>query len=161
MLWGLRPLEDKPDQFFATISSLISNGVEITHILSFNEPEMPQNVGGSDISPVSAATIFKSQILRLQSEKSLKIGAPSVSGSPEGLNWLREFFKECGDDCKPDFLPIHWYGNFLGLKQHVENVRELYPELDIWVTEFAYPNVGLNETQQFYNESVSFFEETE
>lgn len=37
-------------------------------------------------------------------------GSPAVTnsgGKMEGLNWLREFMKQCSD-CKIDFICIHW-----------------------------------------------------
>jgi hypothetical protein len=55
----------------------------------------------------------------------IKAGAPAVTGSPGGFTWLSEFFAACtaaGTNCTADFIPIHWYGDFVGLASHLGQV---------------------------------------
>src|SRR5271169_1370074 len=54
MLWG----QDNSATFFTTIKS----GQHYNHILSFNEPDMPRNVGGSQLSVTDAVSIWQTQI---------------------------------------------------------------------------------------------------
>jgi len=73
MLWG----EDNSDTFLSTIKS----GPKFDHILSFNEPDMSQNVGGSDLSVPQAVSIWQAQIQPLKS-LGYKLGSPAGNFPP-------------------------------------------------------------------------------
>jgi hypothetical protein len=96
-------------------------------------------------------------------DQGIKVGLPAVTGSPDGFNWLANFNKSCSvlsaKGCEADFIPVHWYGNFQGLASHVGQVRATYPQLPIWVTEFADPDDTLLNSQSFYNQSTAFLDQ--
>lgn len=152
-------LPESSDDFTSAISSLLKSSSPPTHLLTFNEPDMPTDVGGSDISPSNAAKFYISTILPLR--KHVQISFPSTSGSGIGLNWLAQFNKSCHKinpkhGCPADFLATHWYGDFAGMASWLGQLHSLYPNLPIWVTEFADPSVTLEDTQAFFNESTSY-----
>ena len=91
----------------------------------------------------------------------VKLGAPAVTGASSGFTWLRNFFSECEGKCSADLIPVHWYGSFEGLASHIGQVREAYPNMTIWVTEYAYNNVSLEESQKFFNSSAQYFDRIE
>lgn len=92
MLWG-PPASNY--NFTADIIALLrDNKVPVKYVLGFNEPDLPKNVGGSDITPVLAAELWKDWIEPLAKE-GLKLGAPGVSSALDGKKWLKEFLDEC------------------------------------------------------------------
>jgi hypothetical protein len=110
--------------FYASIQSLISSGRNITHILTYNEPDGTSSTGGSNIKPAVAAANWISQVEPLR-KLGVKVSAPAVTGSPGGFTWLASFFSACaaqGTNCTADFFPVHWYGNFEGLASHLGEV---------------------------------------
>ncbi|PUU78368.1 glycosyl hydrolase catalytic core-domain-containing protein [Tuber borchii] len=129
---------------------------DVKWVLSFNEPDMGSNVGGSDITPVRAAELWKRDIEPLKGVGK-ELGAPAVSGSSTGMSWLKDFFNEC-DGCSVDFIPIHWYGNFEGLASHIGEVRAAFPNKTIWVTEFGWADQPLAPTQNFFNTTLKYLD---
>ena len=112
------------DSFVTTIKSLNSGGRNITHVLTYNEPDGSFATGGSNLDPATAAQGWISQIVPLQ-KLGIKVGAPAVTGSQTGFTWLAQFFAACtaaGTNCTADFIPIHWYGDFQGMASHVGQV---------------------------------------
>jgi hypothetical protein len=55
-------------------------------------------------------------------------------------------------------IPVHYYGSFEGLASHMGQVNATYPNMTMWITEFADPGVTLQQSQTFYNQSVEYFE---
>lgn len=111
--------------FLNSVQSMIKSGTNISHVLTYNEPDGTTSTGGSNIDPAVAATNWISQVQPLK-KQGVKLGAPAVTGSPGGFTWLKEFFDSCasqGTNCTADFIPIHWYGNFAGLASHIGQVR--------------------------------------
>jgi hypothetical protein len=124
MLWG----PTNSSGFASEIKSQIISGRNITHILTFNEPDGASSTGGSEIMPADAASIWIKDIEPLRNE-SIRIGAPSVTGSQSGLTWLSEFFSNCTalkTNCTVDFIPLHWYGDFQGLASYLGQVVAAY-----------------------------------
>jgi hypothetical protein len=76
MLWG--------NQSSSTFLTTIKSGPHYDHILSFNEPDMPTNVGGSQLSVPDAVSIWQSQIQPLKS-LGYKLGAPAGIFPPKPL----------------------------------------------------------------------------
>jgi hypothetical protein len=110
--------------FLSSVQSMISGGRNISHILTYNEPDGTTSTGGSDLEPSAAASNWLSQVEPLR-KLGVKTGAPAVTGSQGGFTWLTEFFDACaslGTNCTADFIPIHWYGNFEGLASHIGQV---------------------------------------
>lgn len=157
MLWG-----SDSDGFLDGVKSQLSSGVNITHVLSFNEPDGTTETGGSDMDPDTAASEWMKNIAPLRSNYGLKVGLPAVTGSQQGFTWLASFNTSCkklsSSGCEADFIPTHWYGNFEGFASQIGQVRADYPQLPIWVTEFAYPDVNEANTKSFFNESLSYLD---
>jgi Glycosyl hydrolase catalytic core len=123
MLWGI-----SSDSFLDQVSALIHSGTNITHVLTFNEPDGSSATGGSDISPGTAATIWIQEVEPLR-KLGVRVGAPAVTGSPEGFTWLQEFFASCtsqGTNCTADFMSVHWYGDFQGLASQLGQVSATF-----------------------------------
>ncbi|KUJ16634.1 uncharacterized protein LY89DRAFT_586395 [Mollisia scopiformis] len=146
--------------FLSSVQSMIKAGTNVTHVLTYNEPDGTSSSGGSQVSPSTAATNWISQVQPLK-KLGVKLGAPAVTGSPGGFTWLADFFDACasqGTNCTADFIPIHWYGNFAGLASHIGQVRATYPNTSIWITEYALNNDTLPDTQDFFNMSAEYFD---
>jgi hypothetical protein len=106
MLWGAKD-GDTGTQFLDTVSSLVSSGTNITYVLSFNEPDGTTQTGGSAIPADLAAKTWIREIEPLK-KLGIKLGAPAVTGAPNGFTWLQNFFTQCNGGCTPDFIPVHW-----------------------------------------------------
>lgn len=107
--------------FLNSVTALISGGRNITHVLTYNEPDGTYVTGGSNVDPTAAAAAWIREIVPLQ-KMGIKAGAPAVTGAPGGFTWLEKFYAACtsaGTNCTADFIPIHWYGNFEGLASHM------------------------------------------
>lgn len=159
MQWGA-PSSDTDMTFYNTVEGLIKGGTKINYVLGFNEPDGCSN-GGSCVDATTAAQTWIREIEPLKTKYKVSLGAPAVTGAPTGFTWLQNFFTACDGKCTPDFIPIHWYGNFEGLASHVGQVNATYENMTMWVTEYGYPEMSLKETQDFYNQSASFFDRIE
>ena len=160
-LWGAS--EDSSDTtFIDAITQQLSDGADIKYVLGFNEPDGDQSTGGSSIPTDTAAATWMRQMAPLRTKHGLKVGLPAVTGSPNGMNWLRNFNASCealdANGCEADFIPIHWYGNFEGLASHMGEVRATYPTLPIWITEYANAHTNLHDAQYFFNTSMEYFD---
>lgn len=156
MLWGASAYDyDSP--FYDLVKGQIDEGANITHVLSFNEPDGAYNTGGSNIEVNLAARRWIADIEPLR-KLGVKVGAPGVTGAESGWTWLDNWFKACDGGCNPDFMTVHWYGNFEGMMSHVGRVASKWPNRTIWVTEYGYPNQGLQATQEFANMSSQVFD---
>ena len=153
MLWG------SSTTFLSDVQSQIKDGANVTYVLAFNEPDGGDN-GGSAIPADTAAQTWQREIEPLK-KQGIKLGGPAVTGAPSGFTWLQNFFTACNGNCSVDFIPVHWYGNFEGLASHVGQVRGTYPNMTMWVTEYAENDASLGESQSFYNQSAQFFDRIE
>lgn len=156
MLWGASD-SDQGTPFLDSVTQQLDSGAKIEFVLGFNEPDGPFSTGGSNVGVDVAASAWKKQMEPLR-EKGVKLGAPAVTGSDDGFGWLQNWFKACDGGCNPDFMPVHWYGSFEGMAGHIGRVVAEYPNMTIWVTEWGYPNMDLQTTQDFYNNSVAMFD---
>lgn len=147
-----------------------------THLLAFNEPDGTTSSGGSSISPSDAAKAYIDNIvpLRTSSSRSWNISHPSVTGSGNGLDWLRDFNEACWDidsdnGCPTDFVALHWYGNFEGLASWIGTMREYYTNsskngaadpdnLKFWITEMALPQQDEDDTVAMMNQSLTYLD---
>ncbi|KAF2772557.1 hypothetical protein EJ03DRAFT_248538, partial [Teratosphaeria nubilosa] len=142
--------------FYNAVKGLIDNGMNISYVLGFNEPDGCSN-GGSCVDAQTAAETWIREIEPLK-ELGIKLGAPAVTSAPTGFTWLQNFFTACAGNCSADFIPVHYYGNFEGLASHIGQVNATYQNMTMWVTEYAYNDVDLKESQSLYNESASYFD---
>lgn len=127
MLWGA-PSSTSDTAFLDGVKTLIKDGTNISHVMTFNEPDGTSSTGGSNVDPTLAATTWIREIEPLR-KLGVKTGAPAVTGGPGGFTWLSSFFSACasqGTNCTADFIPIHWYGNFEGLASHIGQVVGTY-----------------------------------
>lgn len=152
MQWGA----DGSEGFYDRVKSQVDGGADIRYVLGFNEPD-GCIAGGSCVDAETAAGIWVDQIEPLK-ELGLILGSPSVTGSPRGLTWMQDFFTECAGRCSPDFFAAHWYGNFEGMASFLGQVNATYPNMTLWVTEYAYPEGSLEESQEFFNQSAEYFD---
>ncbi|CAK3907252.1 glycoside hydrolase family 128 [Lecanosticta acicola] len=151
MLWG----SADSDTFYSTVKGLHDGGMNISAVLAFNEPDGCTD-GGSCVDAQTAAQLWKSQIEPLQ-KLGIALGAPAVTGSPNGFVWLQSFFTACAGGCSVDFIPTHFYGSFEGLASHVGQVNATYSNISsIWVTEYGYPGQSLQNVQSYYNQTSAF-----
>lgn len=160
MLWGAPKDPSSSDTtFLDAVKQQLSSGAKIPYALGFNEPDSANN-GGSGIPADTAAQTWIREMEPLRAQ-GVKLGAPAVTGAPAGLTWLANFFAACDGKCHADFIPVHWYGNFEGLASHVGQVRGTYPNMTVWITEYADPGASLAESESFYNQSSQFFDRIE
>lgn len=132
MLWGA-PSDASDTTFLTTVKGLITGGRNITHVMTFNEPDGPAAYGGSNVDPTMAAKVWLSNIVPLQ-EMGVKVGLPACTGGWGGIPWTDQFLGNCSKlisastggktkNCTYDFVPLHWYGNFEGLASHIGQWR--------------------------------------
>lgn len=159
MLWGASDTSTGTP-FLDSVKAQISGGANISYALGFNEPDGQSSTGGSAIPADLAASTWIREIEPLR-KLGVKLGAPAVTGAPSGFTWLQNFFTQCAGNCTPDFIPVHWYGNFEGLASHIGQVMGTYPNMTVWVTEYALPNADLTTTETFYNQSSEYFDRME
>jgi hypothetical protein len=116
--------------FLVNITTLIKDGLNITQVLGFNQPDLTWSEGGSNLSNADAAQLWINNFLPLQ-ELGVKIGLPVVNAQRDPGNWTVPFLDSCtalirdqtGDDtkdCPYDFVPIHAFGNMSVLTDRVE-----------------------------------------
>ncbi|KAI9741510.1 MAG: hypothetical protein M1818_004316 [Claussenomyces sp. TS43310] len=157
MLWGA-PNSTTDTAFLDGVKAQLSAGSNVSYVLTFNEPDGTSTTGGSNVSPDLAAQTWIREVEPLRA-LGVKTGAPAVTGSTSGFTWLQSFFSACNGGCTADFIPVHWYGDFQGLADHIGQVRGTYPNTTIWITEYALPNdKNLTDTQSFFNTSAEYFD---
>ena len=155
------PNSSSDTSFVDSVTAQIKGGANITSVLGFNEPDGTTATGGSSIAPDVAAQAWIQAIEPLKHSNNLTLGGPAVTGSQSGFTWLQSFFSACAGNCSVDFLPVHWYGSFEGLAGQIGQVRGTYPNVSIWVTEYALPNANLADSQSFFNSSADYFDRLE
>ena len=163
MLFGKSDdLSSTATPFLTSVQNQIKAGANITYVLAYNEPDGQASMGGSGIPADTAASVWMRNIAPLR-DQGIKVGLPAVTGSPDGLNWLANFNRSClaldPNGCEADFIPVHFYGTFQGMASHIGQVRATYPQLPIWVTEFADPDDTLSNSHEFYNQSTAFLDQ--
>ncbi|KAI4151012.1 MAG: hypothetical protein LQ340_003747 [Diploschistes diacapsis] len=157
MLFGAPSSSSDSTPFNETVVQLMQGGANISYVLAFNEPDGSPATGGSSMLASTAAQLWISQVEPLKA-KGVRLGGPAVTSAQTGFEWLVNFFAACDGGCSVDFLPIHYYGDFQGLASHIGQVRAAYQNVSLWVTEFGYPNVGLQDAQTFFNQSEQYLD---
>jgi hypothetical protein len=152
-LWGF----EVDSTFTSDVIALKIGGLNIQYALGFNEPDGPSDQGGSDISPQNAAIEWIQYMEPLRGH-GIQLGAPAVTGSLRGIQWLQDFFTACAGQCHPTFLPCHVYGDLGVVQWLVTTMRGKYPNMTLWVTEFANPDQDLEETNISFEQSVSWLD---
>ncbi|KAM0329130.1 hypothetical protein ACHAQA_004426 [Verticillium albo-atrum] len=135
MLWG--PIDTHTQRWEENANKAIEAGS--THILSFNECDMPSQCN----LDASAAADAHIQYVNPYSEK-VQIGAPAVTNSNiggQGLDWLKAWVEACdAKGCKYDFCVVHWYSPLEAadtLFTHIQEASKICGDKPVWLTEFA------------------------
>lgn len=111
MLWGVS--NTTGSSFLKNITSMIERGRNITHVMSFNEPDVNFTRKGSQVSPDAAAASWILNFDPLR-KMGIKVGAPVVHANETGFEWLDKFHDACKtrkSNCTADFMNIHVFGN--------------------------------------------------
>ncbi|MBE3049359.1 glycoside hydrolase family protein [Candidatus Bathyarchaeota archaeon] len=134
MLWGNK--DGMYSSWKDNANEALTKGT--THLLSFNEPDMPSPQ--ANMSPEDAAAAHAEH---MSFGENVKIGSPGISNSDkanQGTKWLEKFMSAC-KGCQIDFCVAHWYGppKVEHLKKHLDDVHGI-PGCEgkpVWLTEFA------------------------
>ncbi|KID99841.1 F5/8 type C domain protein, partial [Metarhizium majus ARSEF 297] len=165
MMWGIGS-DPNDTKFLTDVKKLIDDGTKIKHVLGFNEPDTSSAYGGSNIKPADAALAWVANFEPL-GKMGVKLGLPACTGGWDSLPWLKQFLGNCSElvstgkdkkNCTWDFLPVHWYDNFAGLASHIGEREATWPNKSIWITEYAYAHQDLKPTQEFYNQTIDYFD---
>lgn len=122
MLWGA-PDQDNESTFEDAVKSLVQQGRKIDHVMTFNEPEMPEQWGGANMEANFGAEVWLTSIPPLQN-MGIKVGLPATAGTQDSFTWLEDFLGNCSEmmsgdglkrNCTYDFVPFHHYGDFESL----------------------------------------------
>jgi len=124
-------------------------------LLGFNEPNhAPQ----ANLSPLQAASIWKSVEAAAKSKGIKRIGSPSAAGfctnaghkcGLDTITWFDQFFCHC-KDCQVDFLTTHSYAcDAQKLVSFLDLLHERYGK-PIWLTEFNCGD-GSNQPEEKHN----------
>jgi hypothetical protein len=146
------------------LSGSSGGGNTISNVLTFNEPDGDTSSGGTSSTPQSAAKIWLETLSLLRSGPyNLKLSLPATTGSPRGLDWLKQFNTSCYSlnkthGCEFDFIATHWYGDFASMQSWLSQIHALYPSQKIWLTEFDIPSVSDDDTAQFMNQSLPYLD---
>lgn len=141
MIWG-KAAAQKLDQVDWTTANAL---------LGFNEPNHKKQ---ANLTPWQAAYAWTSVMKLAKKHKKIRIGSPSPApcGNPATCHEENEFVwfakwqlwcqKRFQKECEFDFLAIHKYTcNVDELEQYVNKWAKLFPNKNIWVTEFGCPKI--------------------
>lgn len=157
-LWG--PIPVHTDHWTDNADKALAGGS--THILGFNEPDLPAQ---ANLSPEAAVEAWITYLEPYAGKA--KLGSPAVCNGNDanmGLNWLSSFLGACGDRCTVDFVAIHWYGlasdaGVADFKDHVAKTKAACGGREIWITEFA-PSGSPDEQADFLSQILPWLDNT-
>jgi hypothetical protein len=134
MLWGISNATG--NTFLQNVTSMIAKGRNITHVLSFNEPDVNYTAGGSQISPDAAAASWILNFDPLR-KMGIKVGAPVVYANESGFAWLDKFYTACESrksNCTADFMNIHVFGNISFVESYLTEYKQksVSPVQTVW-----------------------------
>jgi hypothetical protein len=182
MLWS------PSETFKSEVQTLVNGGTNITHIMAYNEPDGDGATGGSNVDPQTAAENWIAQIeplreLGIKTGAPAVTGSPR---GHTWLQSFFTACADLGTNCTVDFIPVHWYGNFEGLASHLgevsatyvifpqflsllfrlfhslqtiaDKLSNRYPNISIWITEYALNDASLTDSQYFFKTSAEYFD---
>lgn len=138
----------------------------LTYLMSFNEPDYWGSQSYLEgLGNVDAAVIAYKQYINKYGSDTVKLGSPSVTNGVEkgmGITYLTRFLDAC-NDCKIDFVPVHWYGCDPGpacnvnsdvqlFKTQISQAMEAAKGKPVWIPEFQHK--GALSDQQAFLEAV-------
>lgn len=126
-----------------------------------------------------AVTEFKKHLTKFKTEGlNVTLVAPSITsnrtGSAQdavyagsGIDYLKDFVRLCGTECKFDAVAVNYYGlDVDALALFVKTAHEVSGGKPVWVTEWSYPPQGydpmanLVQVKKFIKDAVTFMEES-
>lgn len=114
-----------------------SNAAGAKHALFYNEPDMPQSVGGSGIDVGAAIQDWTTYMKPLQ-DKGVAVSTPCVANSDS--DYLEQFLKAFPTGTM-DILCFHWYGpDAIGLNSTIhqfQGLQKQYGAKQLWMNEWA------------------------
>jgi len=154
MLWGRNQISE--------FTQLVKRGYSDC-VMGPNEPNEP---GQSNMSPGEAADLWKKYIEPLTSEGYTMLLAPVTSSNPNGMEWMKNWYKSCNGGCKPTHQPLHYYDvSASGFITYMKLWHDTF-KLPLMVTEFACQSFtgrrqcSQSEVDSFLTESINFMENT-
>ncbi|WWC64504.1 uncharacterized protein I303_107114 [Kwoniella dejecticola CBS 10117] len=164
--WGVDPFPGMQTEFVACVwgeemaNSFAGPAGGVQYIMSFNEPDMGADVGGSNIKDTAHAAALHQQ-WTAKVTGNVKIGSPAVARGGD-KTWFSQWVTACAGNCKYDFVPIHFYGTV---------VEDLFTYIKgfptdgkpIWVTEFDCQDFSTGEVcdaakqEAFMDTAVAWF----
>lgn len=127
MFWGTDHIQDFQDN---VINAANSYGIA----MAMNEVNQD---GQANVDPNTGASLWRQYVLPLRN-RGYYIISPSTTNAPSGMTWMQNWYGQLGDSEKPDGIAFHWYGtSYDDLVAYTNNVANLFPGKDLWVTEFA------------------------
>ena len=160
MLWSTAP--DLTSVWYSNVNKSIAS-YNTNAVLAFNEPDLCGD-GGSCMNLTAAVTGYQKWMNPLAG--TVRLGAPAVTNGlgAAGLTWLENFLKQCDDNCKIDFIPIHWYGDAANSSDFESHVRQAYRvggHRPIWVTEFGITSGTAAQTETFLKTAMQWLASSE
>ncbi|KAK7447702.1 hypothetical protein VKT23_013957 [Stygiomarasmius scandens] len=131
-----------------------ANAQKWKHLFTLNEPDI------NGISPGDAASWYKTNIASL----SLKKALPAVTSSTnagQGLDWLSQMVKACGNGCPAAYINVHWYGNnFNEFQTFIQKAHQQFGGHDIVISEFALakPAGGQQAQVDFFRQAFTWLD---
>lgn len=159
MLWG----QQSVSAWAKAAASAIASGSK--HVLSFNEPDLGEQ---ANMDPATAAKLHIESMNPLAGQ--VQIGSVAITNGAGtnplmGIDYLNAWFKECGGQCKVDFVAFHWYdsaSNFAYFKKHVQDVIDTAAANGVgkvWLTEFGASGSD-SDVASFISQAVEFLDST-
>lgn len=142
-------------------------GIEISHVLGFNEPELSTQANMSVQQALDAWDVMTNAF----ESTDLKMVSPAVSGNGGLQNWLYPFMDEVesrnadgnpGNDLQVDAIAYHFYTVAFNPQAEANKVLEQIDEIwsryqrPIWLTEFAGTSFSLDNPVHSIEERTAF-----
>ncbi len=126
------------DPFLSDITT--NQGVQLKHLLGFNEPEIPDQ---ANLSVDEAVMLWRESVLPAKRKFGFRLGSPGMSSDvSRSKPWLNKFFSKLDAEHGIDYLAVHWYGSrWEDMKRFLEDMHTTY-QLPLWVNEFACSSMG-------------------
>ncbi|KAH9213308.1 hypothetical protein DL95DRAFT_266930, partial [Leptodontidium sp. 2 PMI_412] len=158
MLWGVS--NTTGSSFLKNVTSMIEKGRNISHVMSFNEPDVNFTAKGSQVSPDAAAASWILNFDPLR-KMGVKVGAPVVYANETGFTWLEKFYAACElrkSKCTADFMNIHVFGNVSVIEEYLALYKKKYPGILLWISEFALDYSPVLTTEANFNQTIALFD---
>jgi len=168
MLWGLN------DALTGTWTASVAaaKGAGVTHLLGFNEPDLPPQAnpsGNQALLTVAQSIAGYKQYLQPYAGQ-FKLGSVAVTnglsapdGSPMGVNYLKQFVAGCSG-CQIDFVVMHWYAGgsaqdmLLNLQGQVQAIYDAGGQRPVWITEFQALNTDPAVQGDFLSQAIAWLD---